>query len=55
MFAIVLGIVNLFISSINVWVASGDFNYGVAVLAFGTFLFTMYVEKDNLTNKGEQS
>ena len=47
MFTLVMGIVNLFISALNVWVASGNFGYGVAVLAFGTFLFTMYVEKDN--------
>jgi len=47
MFAIVMGVVNLFLSAANVWVASGDFNYGLAVLAFGTFLFVMYVKKDN--------
>jgi hypothetical protein len=47
MFTIAMGMVNLFLSAANVWVASGDFNYGVAVLAFGTFLFTMFTEKDN--------
>lgn len=47
MFAIVLGIVNLLLSAANVWVASGNFNYGVAVLCFGVFLLSMYAEKDN--------
>lgn len=46
MFAIVLAVFNLFMSSGWVWVASGSFGYGLAVLSFGTFLFVMYTDSD---------